>query len=1199
MVYFNNKYFKTYDLDSINSIINRLAVDNNILSIFLYFPKKYPTIEDISNNENIEYENLITEFENNPDFVSFYKNIKDKTELSLNKIVYYYILLNKQFDKIQKNEDANPEFKGVFITPILEMIINEIKKISPELSIDINQYWNNRYSNIINYNKVLQNDKNNLIKQENVFNNFDKKIGIEYTSFELEKIKFSLELDVKNVSLLEIFNNIKLNSIIPFATTNYFYKILKDFTPFIEWSNLFDRSKTYFDKYKNIDRYNNIVIKLLQTDEKSNNILDYTEAILSSKDDNYYLNLEHNIKKADITRNELITRVLNVIDVENIKNEKDISVNGVFYFPNQKLNKYVLLDIIMNNPLFSSVLTVDETTITVKSNVFIYFNNPIVGNISAYLTEQTAKKILPIKDNEYKDLFPMNSKYIRVKVSKCESIEKVKYFQKILSKLFVIYNESYDSIIKFYRDNYINIEIGFEDNEEYFDEKLLKNIDPDIFKPNYTRKCLYEPTFINDEEAEEAEREGKEVMLFPKEKTKNSIPRKYICDHPKHKYPGLRNNPFENYEVFPYIPCCYKKSQVNKKGSRYRNYYFGEPLQNVDQKQQGIYISKIIIPNDNFGTLPKNINKIFSIVDRNAQYYRKGVYRNKNSFLNCVMEAMNEDTNILKLKGKNERENFLNKIRKDLATPDFAASCKQEMYDYTIEEIIDKIKNENEYLDPKLFIHLLEVKFNCNIFIFTRDNKGKLILPRHIKGYYKNKNKNKSVFIFEHTGAESEKVEYPQCELIVRDSDEIDQVDYSFHYDSNITKNIFNIFNKINTSYIFNKKIQFGDINFFAEGNIIPVTQMIDTYGKCRTINIVYKDEIDITIFTSPMQPLQLFQEKDLSNIFKVDIGNALKFSEELGILITKQIVDKNNYIKEIYGIVGNININIPIDGLSKSLPNIPVEIISEDKQLIYSDSYVSIIDTYNKYKKLSRYISEYMFWLFSKYLYNNNITNKLDAVDFIGFRNKYIILIEDFEYQNVPKTFSMNSGIMYENKLVIKSEETLKRLFFILQMMIIRNFNKLIKYHERKTIENYYIDITDFDTYTFQVILEGEDSIQKWIDEKNIDTNIYNKIVPDKKLPYFFRNSLIDNNIYIAQNTDSLIKAINISLYWNDYMYNPGNNPTIVEETILNFTLYSFKNTNQIKAYNVEGKETDNNIKIIGYKYGDISLFTVLLYKK
>ena len=111
-------------------------------------------------------------------------------------------------------------------------------------------------------------------------------------------------------------------------------------------------------------------------------------------------------------------------------------------------------------------------------------------------------------------------------------------------------------------------------------------------------------------------------------------------------------------------------------------------------------------------------------------YYRQGVIRDKNSFIHCVLKAKNINRSI-------------KKIKKELIKPNYIACCKQEMYDYTIEDIREKIKNNDEYFDPKLFIHLLEIKYNCNIFIFTRDNNGEMILPRCANGYYKLKNKNK------------------------------------------------------------------------------------------------------------------------------------------------------------------------------------------------------------------------------------------------------------------------------------------------------------------------------------------------------------------------------------------------------------------------------------------------------------------------
>ena len=132
-------------------------------------------------------------------------------------------------------------------------------------------------------------------------------------------------------------------------------------------------------------------------------------------------------------------------------------------------------------------------------------------------------------------------------------------------------------------------------------ENKLRNIDPDVFNANYTRKCIHPPTYIEEDEVQENINNGKKVMMFPKEITKDSIPKNYICNYDDYKYPGLRNNPFDNAKIFPFIPCCYKKDQSQIKGSRYRNYYFDEPVAEKDMKQQGIYVSNIILPNDKLG----------------------------------------------------------------------------------------------------------------------------------------------------------------------------------------------------------------------------------------------------------------------------------------------------------------------------------------------------------------------------------------------------------------------------------------------------------------------------------------------------------------------------------------------------------------------------------------------------------------------
>ena len=181
----------------------------------------------------------------------------------------------------------------------------------------------------------------------------------------------------------------------------------------------------------------------------------------------------------------------------------------------------------------------------------------------------------------------------------------------------------------------------------------------------------------------------------------------------------------------------------------------------------------------------------------------------------------------------------------------------------------------------------------------------------------------------------------------------------------------------------------------------------------------------------------------NIYDINKISINDAFTFAEDFGLVISNQIIDENDLIQELQGQLGNININIPIDGEDKVLTTIPnskfivKKIKSEIETISYPQNDNSVLENYNNYKKLSRYIAEYIYWLYSKYIFEENIKQEeiLNSKNLLNFKNKYILLQEDFQYQQINKTFSMNSGIMKDNKIVIKSEETLKRIFYVLKL--------------------------------------------------------------------------------------------------------------------------------------------------------------------
>lgn len=1171
MVYFNDKKIEVYELDSVTTVLRRVCAMFDTIPRLITF-ETYPTIENLNSNDNIPFTDIRYVLEPLASFEEAYNKLQD-TELTIDQIVSYYLIFSKQFDQIEKLEleAENSLMAGIYIEPILLEIEQFIKNQGLEFKGSLKTIWNNRYGNGITIEGEIQKNKKISNGESIVFKKFSDTVGLPYTDFTLEKIRYELTLDIEKISILEMFNRIKLNSKVPFATTHYFYKILKNSIPMSEWSNLFDRSKSSFDKYKNIDRNKNIILKVLQRDDIYNTDSDFTEGILTLKDSEYLLKLTHNTRKLYIPQEKLTSNVLNVIGDPGITNSRDIDVNGVFYIPNQTMNKYVMMDIIMNDPMFSSIMYIDETSIGIKPSVFVHFESPKVGNVNMYFTEQVVQRKPPI-EGEDKVLFVQGKKYLRVKISRCESLEKVKYFQELLSKLLVIYNDKYPEILGYYESNYVDINMEDIIEKQQYDLRL-KDIDPYIFKPLYTRICRSPLMYVPDSLVEKYKKQGKKLLEFPKEQIGDSIPRWYKCED-ESKYPGLRINPFDNYKEVPYIPCCYKKDQSTRKGSYYRNYYFGEPVIEKDTKQKGIYVSKAIIPRGALGTLPAGILSFFAITDLDGIYYRKGVDRGPSSLLSCIADALKLDISDL------ERE------RANISTYPYAASCKQELYDLDISTIAEKIANPEEYLDPKLFIRLIENVYKCSIYIFGPDDGGVMLSPRYINGRYTTKSGDKPViFLYEHMGADTERNTYPQCELIIRQTSE--GKESVFQESSSIGKSAYMMLENITQGYSLTNKIIPSIFNPFVSDIYRPVSQVFDSYGKVRILNFENRDGEKVSLLTNPLQPYVLFAEAKEYALHRISMVTALELVNELNLQIEYQVLDKYGVIKELYC---SSNIIIPIDDMAGKIASIPVL----NPQDTPSEE-VSVLKRFNLHKKFTRYIIEYMYWLFSQYLEKEGITTERDITDIVysKFADNNIAIIGDFVYTELNKEFSMESQVMENSKLVVKSQETLKRLLYVLRLAVQRNFAKIRDYKNIQTIQEYYLDITDFDTSDEQILLEGESSVDKWIKDRNKEYKLQLSFNNNKSPQFLY----FKNKVYLAQNTDTLEKAASIAEVWSKQGYNTGSIPTSLTENKPDGLLYIPEGT-EIKEYELEGDHS-YIMHLIGYKINDQPVYSVLLSPK
>ena len=142
---------------------------------------------------------------------------------------------------------------------------------------------------------------------------------------------------------------------------------------------------------------------------------------------------------------------------------------------------------------------------------------------------------------------------------------------------------------------------------------------------------------------------------------------------------------------------------------------------------------------------------------------------------------------------------------------------------------------------------------------------GEMTLPRHLQAYYKNFNKKRCIYVYEHMGSESDHSLYPQCELIVKYNirKRSENVQYSFSYKD--SKNIRQVYSRLRKSYALNTSIQ---EKYMKLNNYIKVkSQRIDSYGKTRQLNVKYKNK-NVSLIISPIQPLKAKRNIVIKNIF-------------------------------------------------------------------------------------------------------------------------------------------------------------------------------------------------------------------------------------------------------------------------------------------------------------------------------------------
>ena len=1159
MVTLNGEPFPIYSLDTIETIRQRAAAQFDSLPTYIIFDP------ELSLSPEEEYQ-----------AVDILEQIKIDSAQSLDIGEFYRAHSQYFADPLDLVKTWLAYNSVLTDNPLYQLsALETIKSLGLDFNAD--QFMERREEYRKGLERRIVKNKDRSASFQKTARAFQKIEGIEATDFKLDTVSFSLLLDLTGLSLLEIFNALVLTPPVPLASVGVFFKIYRDFKPPVAWSvSLPDAIVLKATNSSGIElaplkSYNDVFITLEEEADGESRAL---------------VTLDFSTARG-ISRARMIDRVLGTIAgySPTVISEREEKLKGVYYYPAQSINKYIFADLVMNDPLFSGFLGIDESVKATKAKPSIYFYFADPRKPSSSVTAVVTEKLVAPGDADLKregSDFRDNEPYLRVRISSAKNRVSVENFISTFSKLMEVYNQEYEPMLEFYR-RFVP-DFGKKEIGRAVGRGRLKDVAPEVFLPLYSKKCNRKPMIV-DEETALQKPEG-ERMLFPAT-PEEGRQHYYVCPSGKHKYPGLFINNLANSGRFPYLPCCYAKDRSLSKGSNYRKYFYGEE-ETGEKKQQTVLTTNKTATSEGFGYLPPGLSRLFEMIDLDSIYYRKGVARGKSSFLECVLEALYEETGFLIPEEKpfddGLRLERVKKQRAEIADWPYLAVGRQELYDVTVEDISRDLANQDLYLSPKKYIRILEAYFKCNIFLFSRDDlTGRMELPRFSQAYLRYALKRRpSVLVYEHWGGKAENLGYPQCEIIVR-WDERDEVIYSLGYEEPVVQELGQILERMRRVYNFGLV---PEIILPGLQKIKIKSQAIDSYGKTRSLDVDFEGTV-YSIITEPIAPL-IVSESSSRQFARWKKGPALKFLEGAGVTALRQNVSRG-ILYEIHGRFGTVGIILPIQG-SGPVPSLAT--VSEPLFLPADKS--SNLATYNYLKRSARYLTQYCFYIFSIYIYEGGVRDITSEV-LEQFVEKKIDIIPDYQYREISRTFSLSSGFFQGDKLVVPSDEVLKRLIYVLRLKLEQQFSEVVDYRLKTGIPNFYLEITDFDIHPDQIILQGESSVEKWILDPEV-LNVLRHGVLAGGQPYFFQNREVGEGIYLAQNGTGTFKSgVSMGKTWAVRGFNPGR-PEKEDKENLAFRLYSYQNEEEIKPYSVIGKNNSYDIRVLGYKRDGVAGYTVLM---
>ena len=912
----NGKRFQVYTVDTVDTILKRIASELSTLPKWLVFSPTRPLTKKDFESDDLRVENYLDRIMNS-ESLDLPKG-PFPPDVTMEEVQDIFIASNSFLDEMGANRSS-----------FLAMIGKNLYK-------DGEAIWRKRDAVLGKLKRDIDANRS-IARSFNVADKFERIIPVDTSPVELGRIQFTIDFGVYDGTLIGLFDSAVPDSTVPYVAYEHTFKIFDGFTINPEWLNIQLNNVIFLKVNSGGGGYTNAAFTITEEDGKLFGTIDSTDY---SK------------------RDEFTRKILNIFVGFKTK-PLSVTPNMVFskfIIPKQCMDTVAFADIVMLNDTINKFIVIDEFIKPSRtSENSVYIKRIDRQSAASIILKQTEKL------NEYPGMRNIGEWYLMCRM-RAPSEEEIDIFHSIIARIVSVYNNNVDTVIGEYRrilsSNYYSPKncVSMYPLTKRFAKikgaRGLRAIDPDVFYPNYTRLCASPPVIV---EHPEEETTNDQIMDFPikGETTQDGrlVPtRTYTCKTPSHPFVGLRKSDLGNNDIFPYLPCCFAKDQRDRKGSPYMKYYFeGDDgskkkqqrrrKREEEEEEEKIELPIIVREDDDDETrrrqleeeqrqqkeqeeqrehheqrammfdppennsrpgdlvqLPDQLTKFFKIMlmDPDMKYERCTIRRNKYAAIEAILYARGQISY-----RKMRISTVNNRVTKEVVNifgniDGYAMSLKQELYGYRLEDIVDLI-GKSESWKPSVFGRMIELALDCSIFVFSAD-RG-LVIPTHSRMHVKFRPTRETFFLYEH----------PNGYVDLLGSRQVLGPPSTFngsHLPSDkVTKRIYGVFKSMSTPMLDFRSVP--DMSFSTSTRISA--QILDAHGKCRIL--ILEDEFSVV----PDIPLPPFAVKSLESLESLPRSTVSRCIARFGNIYTTR--GDNRRVREVTVDIGrNIRATVLVD---------------------------------------------------------------------------------------------------------------------------------------------------------------------------------------------------------------------------------------------------------------------------------------------